>query len=87
MSKQLPKTCLFFLNCQKLSFFQKKNANEKKTIFGNFFEKMSSFWQFSTVKWQVSVGSGLHHPLCAGVQVSQEVEHSRFDRDWSWCGR
>ena len=32
---------------------------KKMKIFGNFFEKMSSFWQFLTVKWQFSGGPGI----------------------------
>jgi len=45
-------------NCQKLSFFPKKIVNlgpmaifeKKNTILGNFWEKISSFWQFLDIQ-------------------------------------
>ena len=49
--KKIAKNLTFFQkNCQKLSFFSTKLPMaillKKMTIFGNFFEKISSFWQF-----------------------------------------
>ena len=48
---------------------------KKKTIIGNFFEKMSSFWHFLTVKWQISGGSAGDYNLIrpCGMLVSHST--------------
>ena len=58
--KKLPKTWLFFFNCQKFSFFSKKLPLAiflKKRQFLAIKKKKSSFWQFfdsqNTIFWRV----------------------------------
>ena len=60
MAKKCQKLEGFFLNCQKLSFFQKNYHWQF------FFKTMEIFGNFWTVKWQFSGGLVMNH-LCSAV--------------------